>query len=164
MKKTIIYPGTFDPITHGHIDVIRRALALFDKVIVAVVENGEKDTLFSVKERVDFIRKVFAKERRVSIKSFKGLIVRFAQKEGVKCLLRGLRATSDFEYEFQMALTNRKLSKNQIETIFLTPSQEFFYVSSKLIKQVAALKGPLEDLVPPNVLKALREKISSSAA
>jgi len=158
VKKSIVYTGTFDPITNGHIDVVRRALQVFDEVIVAVAVNAEKSPLFSIEERMGFIRRVFSQERRVKVLSFKGLVVRFAEREGVKCLLRGLRATSDFEYEFEMALANRKLSRNKIETVFLTPSQEYFYLSSKLIRQVAQLKGPLENLVPGCVRTALRKK------
>lgn len=158
MKRKVLYPGSFDPITNGHIDVIRRAVKLFDEVVIAVAVNTEKKPFFSVEERMDFVRKVFKGEKKVRVKSFKGLVVDFAKSQGIYCMIRGIRATSDFEYEFQMALTNRKISKNRLETIFLTPSQEYFYVSSRLSKQLAFLKAPIQDIVPGCVAKALQGK------
>ena len=161
-KSKVLYPGSFDPITYGHIDVIKRALHLFDEVIVAVATNTEKNPIFSLKEKTQFIERVFQKEKRVKVKSFKGLSVRFAEEQGVGCMVRGLRAVSDFEYEFQMALANRKIMRKSIESIFLMPSQEHFYVSSRLIKEIATFRGPIEDFVPSFVAKSLKEKISRS--
>jgi len=161
MKRKVIYPGSFDPITNGHIDVVRRALAIFDEVVVAVAVNTEKIPTFTVEERVAFIRRVFAGQKKVKVKSFRGLMVRFAEKEGAYSMIRGLRATSDFEFEFQMALTNRKLSRKKIETVFLTPSQEYFYISSRLIKELASFNSSVKDFVPGFVAEALRRKFLS---
>ena len=163
MKHKVIYPGSFDPITNGHIDVVRRALEIFDEVIVAVAVNTEKIPTFSIEERVAFIQRVFRSENRVKVKSFKGLIVRFAEKERADCMIRGLRATSDFEFEFQMALTNRKISRKRVETIFLTPSQEYFYISSRLIKELASFDSSVEDFVPSFVAQALKKKFLGGA-
>ena len=158
MKHKVIYPGSFDPITNGHIDVIHRALELFDQVVVAVAINTEKVPTFTVHERVDFIQRVFKTQKRVIVKSFRGLIIRFAEKEGAKCMIRGLRATSDFDFEFQMALTNRKISRKKIETIFLTPSQEYFYISSRLIKELASFDSSVDEFVPSFVASSLNKK------
>lgn len=163
MKRKVIYPGSFDPITNGHIDVVRRALEIFDEVIVAVAVNTEKIPTFTIEERMAFIQRVFRGERRVKVKSFKGLIVRFAEKEGADCMIRGLRATSDFEFEFQMALTNRKISRKRVETVFLTPSQEYFYISSRLIKELASFDSSVEDFVPGFVAQALKKKFLGRA-
>lgn len=158
-KRKVLYPGSFDPITYGHIDVIRRALCLYDEVVVAVARNPEKKPIFKPEDRVKFIHQVFKGNRRVKVTSFNGLVVNFARKEKVSCLLRGLRATSDFEYEFQMALTNRKMAP-EIETVFLTPSEEFFYISSRVIKALAVFDGSLEDFAPKHVIRALKTKFS----
>lgn len=158
MKKSkVLYPGSFDPITKGHIDVINRALHLFETVIVAVAINTSKQPTFTVEERLEFIRKCFKDNPKVKVCRFEGLAVDFAKKEGVSCLIRGLRAISDFEYEFQMALTNRKLAPN-IETIFLTPKQEYFYISSRMMKELAMFDGSISEFVPAHVEKALKRK------
>jgi pantetheine-phosphate adenylyltransferase len=163
MKHTVVYPGSFDPITNGHIDVIRRALELFDTVVVAVAHNTEKTPVFTVAERVNFIQRAFKDKKRVVVKSFHGLIVQFAEAEGINCVIRGLRATSDFDFEFQMALTNRKVSNQKIETVFLTPSQEYFYISSRLIKELSMFGSSVKHFVPDFVAKALQEKFSSDS-
>ncbi len=159
-KRKVLYPGSFDPITYGHIDVIERALHLFDEVIVGIAVNREKKPTFTIEERIDFIRRAFPDNERVKACYFDGLAVDFAKKEEVSCLIRGLRATSDFEYEFQIALTNRKLAP-KLETIFLTPQQEYFYISSRVLKEVAAFSGSLDGLAPDYVAQALKNKISA---
>lgn len=159
MSKIGVYAGSFDPITNGHIDVIKRSLKFFDKIIVAVSTFPRKEFLFTVKERMDFIREVFKDEKRVEVDKFDGLLVDYMKQKGVNIIIRGLRAISDFEYEFQMALTNRKMSKN-IDTIFLMPGEEFFYVSSTLVKEIAKLKGHISCFVPKVVENALREKFN----
>jgi pantetheine-phosphate adenylyltransferase len=158
-KHTIgIYPGTFDPVTYGHIDLIRRALGIFDEVVVAVAESGsDKNALFSVEERLAFLRKAVQPLKRVRIASFDGLVVKFARKCGATTMIRGVRMISDFEYEFQMALTNRKLAKD-IETIFLMPHESYAYLSSRLIKEIARLGGDIRAFVPGYVEKALERK------
>lgn len=155
-----IFPGSFDPITSGHVDIITRALKCFEHVTVAVLNNSEKETLFTLKEREDFIREVFAKEeKRVSVDSFSGLLVEFAREYDTHVILRGLRATSDFDYEAQMALMNRQLSPD-IETFFLMTSERYSYVSSSLVKQIAPYGGDVSRLVPKVVEEALRKKFS----
>jgi pantetheine-phosphate adenylyltransferase len=157
-KRKAIYPGSFDPITNGHIDVIKRALRLFDEVIVAVALNTEKHPLFTTKERVALIKQSLKGVRGAKVADFNGLVIDFAKANKVDCMIRGLRANSDFEYEFQMALTNRHLSK-EVETIFLTPSQEYFYVSSRLMKELSTFGGEISEFVPSHVEAALRQKI-----
>jgi pantetheine-phosphate adenylyltransferase len=154
-----IYPGTFDPVTYGHIDVIKRAVKLFGEVIVAVAKNTSKTPLFSVKERVDFIKKAVKDIPGVTVVSFDGLVVDFASKNKTNIVVRGLRMISDFEYEFQMALTNRKFN-DSVETIFLMPSQDYSYVSSKLLKEAASLGAKLSCFVPACVEVALKKKLS----
>jgi pantetheine-phosphate adenylyltransferase len=156
MQTTIIYPGTFDPITKGHTDLIQRALRLFDKVIVAVAKDTHKKTLFSYNQRIELITAVLAKYSNVEVLPFSGLLVDFAKQRGVKAILRGLRAVSDFEYEFQLAGMNRHLNAD-IETIFLTPSEKFTCVSSTLIKEAATLGGDVSAFVEPIIVKALSE-------
>jgi len=158
MKKNAIYPGTFDPITNGHLDVIRRALELFDTVYVAISTNISKKTLFSPEERLALIRQVTKNLKRVHVDIFEGLVVNYAASKKVRTIIRGLRAISDFDYEFQMALTNRKINTN-VETIFLMPSEDNFYISSKLIKEIATLKGSVKKFVPAPVVKPLIEKL-----
>ena len=161
MKKRPIgiYPGTFDPVTYGHIDLIKRALGIFDEVIVAVAREGSgKRPLFTVDERVAFLKKAVASlGKHVRIEPFDGLVVKFARKHNASTMIRGVRMFSDFEYEFQMALTNRKLA-GDIETIFLMPHESYSYVSSRLIKEIARLKGDIRTFVPAFVEKALRQK------
>ncbi len=150
-----IYPGTFDPITYGHIDLIERALGLFDQVIVAVAHHtGEKKALFSVDQRVRFVRESVRGLRRVEVEAFRGLVVDYARKKKAAAMIRGVRMLSDFEYEFQMALTNRKLS-SAVETVFLMPHEKYAYLSSRLIKEAASLGADMRAFVPPNVWKVL---------
>ena len=154
-----IYPGTFDPVTFGHIDLIQRALGIFDNVVVAVAHHStEKKPFFSVAERVDFLRQATRDlGDRVTVESFDGLVVDYARKKGASAMIRGVRMISDFEYEFQMALTNRKLASD-IETIFLMPHESYAYISSRLIKEVAELHGDIQSFVPPFVLEAIKKK------
>lgn len=157
-SRKAIYPGSFDPVTNGHIDLIRRALSLFEEVYVVVAENPEKNPLFSVGERVAFVKRAVGRLKGVHVESFNGLTVTYAKKKGVRSIIRGLRATSDFDYEFQMALTNRVLSK-EVDTVFLMPSETHFYLSSKLIKEIAQRGGNVSPFVPPFVTKALHKKV-----
>ncbi|MCM8784219.1 MAG: pantetheine-phosphate adenylyltransferase [Candidatus Omnitrophica bacterium] len=152
-----IYPGTFDPITYGHIDIIKRANSLFNKVIIAVAKNPSKETLFSWKERVNLVKKAVRDVQGVEVDTFNGLVVDYLKKKKAKIIIRGLRMISDFEYEFQMALTNRKLAPF-IETIFMMPNEAYSYLSSKLIKEAGALGADLSYFVPSFVEKALRKK------
>ena len=157
--NTAVYPGSFDPITNGHIDLVKRTLRVFDRVIVAIATNPEKDdSLFSVEERLQMIRQVFrGLGDRVRGDSFDGLLVDYAEKVGAKVIIRGLRAISDFEYEFQMAMMNREL-KPQLETLFMMTGESYFYISSHLVKEVVSLGGDVSGLVPKNVLRRLKEK------
>lgn len=156
--RIAIYPGSFDPVTYGHLDIIKRALKIFDKVIVAVAYNAEKEPLFDVSERVGFLKRALKGLKRVEVDEFKGLVVDYVKKKNASVVVRGLRMISDFEYEFQMALTNRKLC-DEVETIFMMPSESYSYLSSKLIKEAASLGANLESFVPPFVEKAIKEKI-----
>lgn len=158
MKNIAIYPGSFDPITYGHLDIIKRAVKIFDKVIVAVAHNSDKEPLFDVSERVGFLKKATRHMKGVEIDDFNGLVVDYLKSKSSRVVLRGLRMISDFEYEFQMALTNRKLSKD-IETIFMMPSESYSYLSSKLIKEAAALGANLKGFVPGFVEKAIKAKL-----
>jgi pantetheine-phosphate adenylyltransferase len=157
MKRVAVYPGTFDPITNGHIDLIHRALEFVDELIIAILVNSEKKPLFSVKERIALMKNVFPKHERIRIDQFDGLLVDYASKIGAQIILRGLRAVSDFDYEFQMALMNRRLEP-QIETLFLVPAEQYTYVSSKLVKEITSLGGTVKGLVPSEVEKKMREK------
>jgi len=160
MKKLIsIYPGTFDPITNGHLDIIQRASGLFDVVIVAVAVNPNKGPLFSGEERKDMIQRVTSNLKNVEVDSFEGLLVRYAEKKNAEVIIRGLRAISDFEYEFQMSLTNRKLSP-KINTIFLMPNEKYSYLNSSLVRELASYDSNVEEFVPEYVLKKLKEKFS----
>ncbi len=158
MCQIALYPGTFDPVTKGHIDLIVRAHEIFHDVIVAVAHNPHKKPIFSVKERVAMLKQATSGMDAVTVTHFDGLVVDFARKMKAKVLVRGLRMLSDFEYEFQMALTNRKLSSD-IETIFLMPHESYSYLSAKLIKEAASLGADLSSFVPDFVGKALREKL-----
>lgn len=161
MNKTAIYPGTFDPVTYGHIDLIKRAVCIFDKVIMAVATHPSKDrdTLFSLEERIGFIREAVRGIADVEVEPFSGLVVEYVKQKRTNVIIRGLRMISDFEYEFQMALTNRKIAP-AIETIFMMPSESYSYLSSKLIKEAASLGADLSSFVPPFVERALKNKFS----
>ena len=158
MKRSAIYPGSFDPVTNGHIDIIERGLKVFDSILVAVLENPKKNPLLPTQERVDIIKTVFAGHDNVEVRSFGGLLVDFARRNGIPVLIRGLRAISDFEYEFQMALMNRKLAP-EIETFFMTPSLRYSFLSSNLVKEVHALNGCISDLVPEIVAERLNARL-----
>jgi len=160
MCQAAIYPGTFDPVTNGHIDLIKRAQEIFSEVIVAVAANPSKKPLFDIKERVAMLKKATAGLKGVEIVDFDGLVVDFARKQKSKVLVRGIRMISDFEYEFQMALTNRKIA-GDVETIFLMPHESYSYLSSKLLKETATLGADLSSFVPDFVEKALKEKLST---
>ncbi|MDP9130668.1 MAG: pantetheine-phosphate adenylyltransferase [Candidatus Binatota bacterium] len=154
-----IYPGSFDPITNGHVDLVNRTLRVFDKVVVAIASNPDKDrSLFTVQERLQMIEEVFAgTDGRVKAVSFQGLLVDYAERQGATVVIRGLRAISDFEYEFQMAMMNHRL-KPKLETFFMMTGESEFYTSSRLVKEVVSLGGNVAGLVPDNVLKKLQEK------
>ena len=156
--RIAVYPGSFDPMTNGHVDLVHRGCHIFDRVLVAVLWNTEKAPLFTVEERVRMTKDVFRREPRVKVKAFSGLLVNFLRKEKTNIVLRGLRVVSDFEYEFQMALMNRKLDPD-VETVFLTPKEELSYLSSRLVKEVHRLGGNVSELVPPLVYGALRKKL-----
>lgn len=158
--KIGIYPGTFDPITHGHTDIITRSLRVFDKVVVAVAPNPAKHPLFDMRERVDMVKLVVKSIDQVEVVTFDGLLVDYVQKAGAHGIIRGLRAISDFEHEFQMALINRKLAK-QVETVFLMPSEEYSYLSSTIIKDVATHGGSLTEFLHPEVARRLQSRIRS---
>lgn len=160
MKKAL-YPGSFDPITNGHVDILERASRIFDIVEVAILRNPSKNSLFTVEERMEMIRDIFREKENIQISSFSGLLVDYAKKSGADVIIRGLRAISDFEYEFQMALMNFKLSPN-IEIIFMMPRVEYSFLSSKLVKEIYGLGGRLPDLVPEPVDRALMKKFHGS--
>ncbi len=155
--KRAIYAGSFDPITNGHLDVLERAAHVFDEIIIAVAHNSEKRGLFSPDERVALITEAVASMQNVRVTHFAGLLVEFAQREGACAIIRGLRAVSDFEFEFQMALMNRRLAP-RLETMFLMPKEEYSYVSARLVKEVASLGGDIAHFVPGHVAVALRAK------
>jgi pantetheine-phosphate adenylyltransferase len=156
--KRAIYPGSFDPVTNGHLDVVERARKLFDEVIVAVAHNDEKQPMFTLQERLDLLQNTLGKIDNVRIAHFEGLLVDFAVAEKAGAVIRGLRAISDFEFEFQMALMNRKL-EGAVETIFLMPKEEYTYLSSRIVKEIARLGGDVSKFVPPQVAKALGAKL-----
>ncbi len=159
--KVAIYPGTFDPITNGHLDIIERATQLFDKVIVTVAVNSSKTPLFTGEERVEMIQAIIKQKRfaNVSVEQFNGLLVSFATKRNASAIIRGLRAISDFEYEFQMALMNRKQS-DKIDTVFLMPAEKYTYLNSSIVREIARLDGKFKDFVHPVVYRALKKKLS----
>ncbi len=156
--RRAIYPGSFDPVTNGHLDVIERARKLFDEVIVAVAHNDQKQPLFTLEERLGLLRTTIGSLERVLVAPLDGLLVDFAVKQQATAIVRGLRAVSDFEFEFQMALMNRKLEGN-VETIFLMPKEEYTYLSSRIVKEIARLGGDIGKFVPPHVLQAFATKL-----
>ena len=161
MKQVAICPGSFDPITKGHLDIISRTAGLFDKVIVLILKNDTKHYSFSIEERKAFIEKCIKDLPNVSVDSYDGLLADYAAKNDISVIVKGLRAMSDFEYEFQMALTNRKLNK-QVETLFLTTSAENMYLSSSMVKQIAGLGGDISDFVPKEILGDILERLQKN--
>jgi len=157
-----VFPGSFDPMTNGHLDIVDRGLAVFDRVRLAILLNPEKQPLFSVEERLAIIREAYRGNPRVEVDTFSGLLVDYAQRVGASVIIRGIRAISDFEYEFQMALMNRRLNP-RIETVFMMPAESYSYVSSRLVKEVFQLGGRVSDLVPPVVERRLSEKYKTPA-
>ncbi len=162
-ERIAIYPGTFDPITYGHLDILERASKIFDKVIIAVANNERKGPLFSLEERVELIKECILeyKLKNVEVDTFDTLLIEYAKNKGAKVIIRGLRAISDFEYEFQMALMNRKLYP-AVETLFMMPNEQYTYVSSRIVKEIASYGGSVSCLVPANVEAKLREKFKTS--
>jgi len=157
MSTLAVYPGSFDPLTNGHVDIIERGARLFDRIIVAILVNAEKAPMFTMAERVDIAKAVFKNHPNVEVDTFDGLLVDYVAKRKANVIVRGLRAVSDFEYEFQMALMNRELASS-IETVFMMPDAKYSYISSRLIKEVFSLGGKIHGLVPELVEKRLREK------
>ncbi|MRX27635.1 pantetheine-phosphate adenylyltransferase [Kangiella sp. HZ709] len=157
MSKTVLYPGTFDPITNGHIDLVKRACRMFDKVVIAVAYNPNKKPLFSLEQRVAMAKGIFAENKQVEVEGFTGLLVDFARQQNAIGVLRGIRAVSDFEFEFQLANMNRHLAP-ELESIFLTPSENYSYISSSLVREVASLGGDIRAFVHPSVGEALQQK------
>ena len=155
--RIAIYPGSFDPLTNGHVDIIQRGSRLFDRIVVGILINVEKSPLFTIAERVDIGRNVFREWPNVEVDTFDGLLVDYARRKGANVIVRGLRAISDFEYEMQMALMNRRLNPD-VETVFMMPAEPYTYVSSRLVKEVVALGGTVTGLVPRVVEERLREK------
>jgi len=156
-EKTAIYPGTFDPITNGHLSILNRALKIFDKLIIAILNNPQKAPLFSLEERISMIEEILKLRPNVEIDSFDGLLVDYVIKKESNAIVRGLRALSDFEFEFQMALMNRKLNR-KVQSVFLMTDYKWFYISSTIIKEAASLGGDISGLVPPLVCRKLKEK------
>ena len=157
VSRIAVYPGTFDPITNGHLDIIRRAAPIFDKVIVTLAVNSTKQPLFSLEERLHLVRHSLEESDKIEVASFSGLVVDFAREVGAQVILRGLRAISDFEYEFQIALMNRKQHHN-VDTVFLMPDERYTYLSSSMVKEIARHGGKVECFVPQPVLEALNKK------
>lgn len=161
MAYKAIYPGSFDPITYGHLDLIKRAACIFDEVVVAIAHNSRKKLLFTIDERLEMIRQATKGIKGVKIETFDGLVTDYARKKGINVLVRGLRMISDFEYELQMALTNRRLAE-EIETVFLMPSEGYSFLSSTLIKEAASLGADVSSFVPPFVVKKLKQALKKS--
>ena len=160
MNTTAIYPGTFDPITHGHSDIVRRASRLFRRIVVAVAESPKKEPSFALEERVLLAREALGDLHNVEVLGFNSLLARFAQEQGATVILRGLRAVSDFEHEFQLAAMNRQLAP-EVETMFLTPAEEYSFVSSSLVREIARLGGDVSNFVSPAVVRALAERYAN---
>src|SRR5436309_449358 len=163
MSTLAVYPGSFDPLTNGHVDIITRGARLFDRIIVAVLINAEKSPLFSLPERVEIARDVFRGVPNVEVDMFDGLLVDYVERRGAHVIVRGLRAVSDFEFEFQMALMNQRLN-GKIDTVFMMPAEQYTYISSRLIKEVFSLGGRVHGLVPDMVETRLREKLAKSSS
>ena len=163
MARVAVYPGSFDPVTYGHLDVMERAVRIFDRVIVAVANNASQNYLFSMEERLSLVREAARGIKGVSVVPFEGLVTDLAKKKGTNVLIRGLRMTSDFEYEFQMALTNRRLAE-KVETVFLMPSERFSFLSATLLKEVARLDADISSFVPKCVEKRLKERMKRCAS
>jgi pantetheine-phosphate adenylyltransferase len=157
-SKAAIYPGSFDPVTNGHLDVIQRAARVFDKVVVAVANNSSKEALFSIEERVDLLKKATKGIKGVEVDTFDSLVIQYARRKKINVLIRGLRMTSDFDYEFQVALTNRRLAED-IETVFLMPSEHVSFVSSSILKEVASLNADISSFVPKVVEEKLKHRL-----
>jgi len=162
VKLSAVYPGTFDPITNGHIDILTRGGRMFDRIIVAILRNPDKDPLFPLEERAEILKAVASRWSNVEVESFDGLLVDFARKRGAQVIVRGLRALSDFEYEFQMTLMNQRLEPG-IQTVFMMPSEAYSYVSSRLVKEVARLGGDVTGLVPAEVVARLKKRFAVTA-
>jgi len=158
MTTLAIYPGSFDPLTNGHVDIISRGARLFDRIVVAILRNAEKSPLFTMDERVEITRAVFKQQSNVEVDTFDGLLVDYVERRKAQVIVRGLRAVSDFEFEFQMALMNRRLNPH-IETVFMMPAEQYTYISSRLIKEVFSLGGRVHGLVPELVEARLRDKV-----
>src|SRR5262245_21473096 len=163
MANLAVYPGSFDPLTNGHVDIILRGARLFDRIVVAILVNAEKAPLFSMAERVEIAREVFRDQPKVEVDTFDGLLVDYVERRGAHVIVRGLRAVSDFEFEFQMALMNQRLNA-KIDTVFMMPAAQYTYISSRLIKEVFKLGGRVEGLVPDMVETRLREKLARRVA
>ena len=159
MIRVAVYPGTFDPVTNGHIDLVERSLRIFNKVIVAVAENPRKEPLFSLEERVTLFKKAIGKRKNIAIEGFDGLLVDYVKKKKAVGIIRGLRAVSDFEYELQMALMNRRLD-NTIETVYLMPSEEYSFITSTIVKEAASYGGDVSSLVPAVVVAKLKKRFN----
>ena len=155
--KIAIYPGTFDPVTNGHLDVIKRSCLMFDKLIIGVTDDNNKKTMFSINERIDMINDAVEKHNNVSVQTFKGLLMNFAESKNAIVIIRGLRVLSDFEYEFKMAMMNRGLN-DKISTLFMMPHINYVHISSSLIREVSSLGGDISSYVPGNVLKSINDK------
>ena len=155
--RIAVYPGSFDPLTNGHVDIIRRGARLFDRIVVAILVNEQKTPMFTTAERVAMVREAFAGDPTVAVETFDGLLVDFAARQQASAIVRGLRAVSDFEYEFQMALMNRRLNM-RVETVFMMPAAEYSYISSRLVKEVVMLGGSVAGLVPPAVERRMHDR------
>jgi pantetheine-phosphate adenylyltransferase len=162
MKRRAVYPGSFDPVTNGHIDLIHRSAALFDQVVIAILGNTDKTPLFTIEERVEMLESVVRNRRNVSVTTFSGLLVDFVERIGASVIVRGIRAVSDYEYELQMALMNRRLS-SRVETVFMMPAETYSYLSSRLVKEISLLGGSVRGLVPPAVERRLAQKYKGMA-